>query len=288
MEELNVMQRITQNTQHMSKGQRRIAAYINANYDQAAFMTASALGEAADVSESTVVRFAMALGFEGYPELQRSLQELIRNRLTNLQRINLTANLTEESVLVNVLKGDTGNLRSTMEETDPKVFKAAIQTLLGADTIYIVGHRSASMLAQFLGYYLNFVFPHVKVVSSGVQDVADQVIRIGERDALVAITFPRYSNRTIEATRIAHKKRAPIIAITDSRISPVAQLADHCLLAKSDMASFVDSLVAPLSLINAIIVGCGLKRGDDVKNYFEELERIWENQNVYSRKEEEA
>lgn len=282
----NIMQMITKNSIKMSKSQKRISKFITENYDQAAFMTAAALGEAADVSESTVVRFAMALGFKGYPDLQRSLQELIRNKLTNLQRINLTANLTDESALYSVLKSDMNNLRATIEEIDPNVFKAAIGCLLSADNIYIVGHRSASMLAQFLGYYLNYVFPNIKIVSAGSQDVADQVLRINDNDTLVAITFPRYSNRTIEAVRIAKANGASVIAVTDTTTSPAAQYADYCLLAKSDMASFADSLVAPLSLINAIIVACGLNRQDEIKNYFEELERIWDIQNVYSKKED--
>ena len=283
--EKDVMQRIASTRASMSKGQKRIADYIVTNYDSAAFMTASALGETVQVSESTVVRFAMALGYDGYPGLQKSLQEIIRNRLTNVQRINLASNLTEESALVSVLKSDMANLRSTIENTDSKVFKNAIQCILGSKDVYIVGLRSAQMLAQFLGYYLNFVLPNVKLVGGGVLDAIDQLMRIGENDVLIAITFPRYSTRTVEAVQVAKAKGAKVIAITDSTLSPIAPPADYALMARSDMASFVDSLVAPLSLINAIIVACGLNRKESVASYFEELERMWEDSNVYSVKD---
>jgi len=276
------MQRISSLRNKMSKSQKRIADYIISHYDQAAFMTASNLGEIVEVSESTVVRFAMSLGFDGYPGLQRSLQEIIRNRLTNVQRINLSQNLTEESVLVSVLKSDMNNLRNTIENTDSQVFKNTIQCILNANNVYVMGLRSAQMLSQFLGYYLNFVLPNVRVVGSGVLDAIDQLMRIGKDDVLIAITFPRYSTRTVEAVQVAKSKGAQVIAITDSTLSPIVGPADFALMARSDMASFVDSLVAPLSLINAIIVACGINRHDAVSQYFDELERVWENFNVYS------
>ncbi|MDL2225912.1 MurR/RpiR family transcriptional regulator [Eubacteriales bacterium OttesenSCG-928-M02] len=280
--ERDVMQRIANARHRMSKGQKRIADFIVNNYDSAAFMTASALGDAVQVSESTVVRFAMALEYDGYPGLQKSLQEIIRNRLTNVQRINLTSDLTEEAALANVLKSDMANLRNTIENLDAQVFRSAIQCILNAKDIYIMGLRSAQMLAQFLSYYLNFVLPNVKLVGAGVLDAIDQIMRIGEGDVLIAITFPRYSTRTVEAVQVAKAKGAQVIAITDGDMSPITPPADYALVARSDMTSFVDSLVAPLSLINAIIVACGMNRKEEVAAYFEELERMWEDFNVYS------
>ena len=281
--ERDVIQRIAAVRPKMSKGQKRIADFIVNSYDSAAFMTAATLGKAVHVSESTVVRFATALGFDGYPGLQKSLQELIRNRLTNVQRIHLVSNLTAQSALESVLKSDMANLRSTIEETDAAVFQNTIQCILTAKNVYVMGLRSTQMLAQFLGYYLNFVLPNVKIVGAGVLDALDQLMRIGENDVLIAITFPRYSTRTVEAVQVAKNKGAKVIAITDSNLSPIVAPADFALMARSDMASFVDSLVAPLSLINAIIVACGLSRSESVSQYFDELERVWEDTHVYSR-----
>ena len=283
--EYDVIERISKMRPQMSKGQKRIADFIVTNYDSAAYMTACALGEAVMVSESTVVRFAMALGYEGYPELQKSLQELIRNKLTSLQRINLASNLTDESAVISVLKNDMANLRMMVEQTDTLVFKQAIDCLMGAKHIYILGLRSASMLSQFLGYYLGFVFDNVNVLTTGMMDTLDQMARIKEEDVLMAITFPRYSTRTIDAVNIAKDKGAKVIAITDGQLSPIAKPADYCLMAQSNMASFVDSLVAPLSLVNAIIVACGLRRKEFVKEYFSELEAMWERDNVYQNKD---
>ena len=283
--EYDVIERISKMRPQMSKGQKRIADFIVTNYDSAAYMTACTLGESVMVSESTVVRFAMALGYEGYPELQKSLQELIRNKLTSLQRINLASNLTDESAVISVLKNDMANLRMTVEQTDTQVFKQAIDCLVKAKHIYILWLRSASMLSQFLGYYLGFVFENVNVLTTGMMDTLDQMARIKEEDVLVAITFPRYSTRTIDAVSIAKAKGAKVIAITDGQLSPITKPADYCLMAQSNMASFVDSLVAPLSLVNAIIVACGLRRKEFVKEYFSELEAMWEKDNVYQIKD---
>lgn len=270
----------------MSKGQKLIAEYIMAHYEKAAFMTASRLGEQVGVSESTVVRFADLLGYDGYPALQKALRELIRNKLTTVQRIEMTSELNDPGTLLKtVLKSDMNNIRSTIEEIDEDVFNAVIDSMFAANTIYILGMRSSAPLAQFLGYYLSFILPNVRVVTSGVSDIFEQLIRVSDKDVLIGISFPRYSSRTVEAVHFAKKRGAKIVAMTDSKLSPLTKWADHTLLARSDMASFVDSLVAPLSLINALIVAVGQRKREDVSSYFNELEDIWSQYNVYVGKE---
>lgn len=283
MQDIDVIQRINSQRPTMSKGQKRIADYTAKHYDSAAFMTAAALGEKAEVSESTVVRFAMALGYDGYAELQKSLQEMVRNKLTNLQRINLL-NKTGENTAASVIKSDINNLRATLDYIDPNIFDAAVEFILASKAIYIVGHRSASVLSRFLAYYMDFILPNIKELPAS-QDAFDQLARAGEGDLLIAISFPRYSALTMECVRIAKERGAGILAITDGRLSPLVPLADYYLYARSAMASFVDSLVAPLSLLNAIIVACGSSRDEDVVKHFEELEQIWAEYAVYSQEE---
>ena len=268
-----------------SKGQKLIAQYLINSYDKAAYMTAARLGARVGVSESTGVRFAIELGFEGYPELQKSLQELIRNKLTSVQRIQLTSDLKQDDVLKSVLKADMANIRATIDSIDNTAFNASIKALLDAEKVYIVGVRSAAPLAQFLAYYLNFVLDNVITVNMVVSDAYESMVRISEKDVCLGISFPRYSRRTIEAFTFAKSHGARLIAITDSPFSPVAELADHALIARSDMASFADSLAAPLSLINAIIVATSLQRKDEVYERFSQLESIWGRQNVYVTKE---
>lgn len=269
----------------MSKGQKLIAEYIMNNYDKAAFMTASRLGEVVGVSESTVVRFANMLGYEGYPRLQKSLQELIRNKLTTVQRIEMTSDLEQSEVLKHVLKADVSNIRATIEEIDLQVFENVVKSLLGARQLYIMGMRSAAPLAQFMGYYMSFMFDNVRIVTSGVNDVFEQLIHIGPGDVIIGISFPRYAGRTIDAMKYSKNRGATTIALTDSKLSPLTGYADHTLLAKSDMASFVDSLVAPLSLINAIIVATGLIKKQDIAADFNRLEKLWSEYRVYVEKD---
>lgn len=269
----------------MSKGQKLIAEYIINNYDKAAFMTASRLGEKVGVSESTVVRFANELNYDGYPRLQKALQELIRNKLTSVQRIEMSQEMDQSAVLRTVLKADTANLRHTMEEMDEGIFQQVVEALLSARRIYVLGLRSSAPLSQFLSYYLDFVMDNVVMVTSGLSDMFEQLIRIGPEDVLVGISFPRYSNRTIEAMHFARGKGAQTVAITDSRLSPLVGLSDSALIARSDMASFVDSLVAPMSLINALIVAISLRRSDQVSEHFKSLEQIWSQYNVYGTRE---
>ncbi len=285
MDNQDLIHRIDSGYKHMSKGQKLIAEYIMKNYDKAAFMTASRLGNIVGVSESTVVRFANALNYDGYPRLQKALQELIRNKLTTVQRIELSADMDQSMVLKNVLKADMHNIRSTIEEVDNEVFNAVITKILEAKNIYVLGLRSAAPLAQFMGYYLNFIFNNVRVVTSGINDIFEQLFHIGKGDLLFGISFPRYASRAIEAMKFSKDREADTVALTDSFLSPLTHYADYSLLAKSDMASFVDSLVAPLSVINALIVGIGQVKKEEISFGFHQLEDIWEEYQVYIEKE---
>ncbi|MBQ2662176.1 MAG: MurR/RpiR family transcriptional regulator [Clostridia bacterium] len=265
----------------LSKGQRKLADYIMANYDRAAFITAAKMGTTVGVSESTVVRFSYALGYDGYPELQRALQDMIRNKLTAVQRIKLNTDMDEDDVLKSVLKADMQNIRSTIENIDNQAFKDAIEALEKAEHIYVIGLRSAAPLAQLLSYYLNFILDNVVSVSTRMNDIYESMLRIGENDVCIGISFPRYSARTVEALKFAKGHNAKIIALTDALHSPIAALADYPLIAKSDMVSFADSFVAPLSLINALIVALSLRNEDKVCEHFNMLESVWGTQKVY-------
>lgn len=281
----DLIERLNLSGRRLSKGHRRIADYIMAHYDKAVFMTASTLADAAGVSESTVVRFAVALGYDGYPELQHALQELARHRLTASQRFEMATEIQEEDVLPTVLKADMLNIRHTVEEIDAAAFSEVVRRLLAARTIYVLGLRSAAPLAQFFGYYLHFIFDDVRVVAAGTSDVFETIARIQPTDVLVGISFPRYSTRTLEAMRFAHENGAQVIGLTDGPMSPLHREADICLSARTDMASFVDSLVAPLSVINALLVALGLKKKDDLNRHFAKLEGIWDAYSVYINKE---
>ena len=247
-------------------------------------MTASKLGEYVGVSESTVVRFAAALGYSGYPQLQKALQEMIRHRLTASQRFEMTSDMDPAQVLHKVLKADIQNIRSTLDEIDLNAFEQAIDMIIQARSIYVMGLRASAPIAEFFVHYLKFIFPNVRVVTSGVSDVFEQLSRIGEGDLLIGISFPRYTSRSIEAMGFARQQGAALIAITDGPLSPLHSTADVCLMAKSDMSSFVDSFAAPLSLINALIVALGQRRRSEVSDYFEKMERIWSEYDVYLAK----
>ncbi len=271
-----------------SKGQKQIARYILEHYDKAAFMTASRLGVTVGVSESTVVRFATELGYDGYPHLQRALQEMIRNKLTSVQRMEVAGDrMGGRDVLQTVLHADTDMIRVTLDEIDRDAFQGAVDALMGAKRIYILGVRSSSALASFLGFYFNLLFENVTLVhTNSVSEIFEQVLRVGPGDVLFGISFPRYSKRTLSAMKYARDRGARVIALTDSQLSPLARVADHVLLARSDMASFVDSLVAPLSVINALIVAVGMSRRDEIEQTFNKLERIWEEYDVYEKPED--
>lgn len=266
-----------------SKGQKMIANYILNSYDKAAFMTASKLGKTVCVSESTVVRFAAELGFDGYPAMQKALQEMIRNKLTSIQRIEVSNDLIgNHDVLSTVMQSDMEKIRMTLEEADRESFDESVQAIISARRIYILGVRSSGALAGFLAFYFGLIFDNViHVGESSTSEIFEQIVRIGEGDVMIGLSFPRYSQRTVEAMRFARDRGATVIAITDSAVSSVAKTATHLLLAKSDMASFVDSLVAPLSMINALLVAVTRQRTTEVSKVFEKLEKIWTEYGVF-------
>lgn len=284
MDNKDLFVKIEQLKPKMSKGQKRIAQYITDNYEKAAFLTASRLGEEADVSESTVVRFAIMLGYEGYPTLQKSLQELTKNKLTTIQRLDITSDLHMVNVLSNVLKSDMLSIKSTLEGIDPGMFLKVVEEMLTAKRVFILGVRSASLLVQFMGYYLNYLLDDVRVVTSGVGDVFEQLIKLNEDDVLIGISFARYATRTIEGMELAKKHGAKVIAITDSEVSPLCKYADISMFAPSETTTFVDSLVSPLSLINALIVAISINKKSEVTNHLQSLEKIWDQYAIYETK----
>lgn len=270
---------------HFSKGQRRIANYIFENYDKAAFMTANRLGAVTGVSESTVVRFAYELGYDGYPAMKKALQEMITNRLTSVQRIKVNKTIMDEdNMLHSVINSDIDKLRATVEEIDEEEFSRAVDTIVKADHIYIVGMRSSSALANFLGFYLNMLFPNVHVINEGyASDIFEQLMRITTDDVLIAMSFPRYSRKTLAAIKFARDRDVEVISITDTETSLAALMSNIRLYAKSNMLSFVDSLVAPLSLINALIVSAAKRTDGDLIEQFAQLEDIWAEYQIYEK-----
>ncbi len=266
-----------------SKGQRLIGQFIIEHYDKAAFMTAAKLGTTVGVSESTVVRFASEIGYEGYPQLQRALQEMIRNRLTSVQRMEVTSDqIGDSDVLTKVLNQDIEKIRRTLEETSKQDFNQAVDAIVAARRIYILGVRSSSALARFLSVYFHYIFDNVTLIdTTSSSEMFEQILRIGRQDVFIVMSFPRYSKKAVQASDYAYKQGATVVAVTDSAASPIADYSTHLLLARSDMASFVDSLVAPLSIINALIVAVGLKKKSEIANTFSRLEGIWEEANVY-------
>ena len=265
-----------------SKGQKLIAQYILKNYDKVAFMTACKLGEEVGVSESTVVRFANALGYSGYPKLQDALQELIKNKLTTVQRVDMVTEFKDDSaILKKILKSDMDNIKETLDEIDEKAFEEAANRILKAKRIYILGMRSSFTIAQYIGFYLGIILDSVHVVRMDMGDAFEQVVKINEDDVLISISFPRYSKKSYQIVSYAKEKGAHIISLTDSLFAPVASLSDNLLLVKSNMASFVDSLVPALSVANALIVSVGMKEKENIKQQFDDLETMWEKYSVY-------
>ena len=270
-----------------SKGQRRIAQYIESSYDKAAFMTASRLGKMVSVSESTVVRFAVELGFDGYPSMQKALQEMVRNKLTSVQRIEVTNDrLGDQDVVSMVLQADWESIRMTSEALDRRVLDQAVEAILRAKNIYIVGVRSSAVIATFMSFYFRNIFDNVHLVSSSAtSEMIEQMLHVSQGDVVIGISLPRYSSRTVQLMEFARDSGAEVVAITDSLEAPAAKRADHTLLAKSDMVSVVDSLVAPMSLVNALILAIGQKKKEDLSRIFENLEGIWQEYEVYERVE---
>ena len=271
-----------------SKGQRAIAKYITQAYDKAAFMTASRLGKTVGVSESTVVRFAVELGYDGYPSMQKAMQEMVMNRLTNVQRIEVANDrFGDQDVVATVLQSDAEKLRQTADLLDRDAFRAAVNAILKAKRIYVLGVRSAAPLASFLGHYLSFMFYDVNVVtSSATSEVFEKLVTINSEDAVIAFSFPRYSTATIKGAEYCRSVGAAVIGLTDNRVSPLAKHCDHLLLAKSGMVSLVDSLVAPMSVINALIVALAASRERELSKTFNALERVWEEYHIYEKQDE--
>ena len=282
----DVLSIINRKRSAMSKGQRRIADYIETEYDKAAFMTAAKMGKTVDVSESTVVRFAVSLGFAGYPEMQKAMQEMVLNRLTSVQRLEVANDrIGDHDVLSAVLQSDMDKLRRTEETLDREAFTKAVDAIVDAKRVFILGVRSTAPLAQFLGYYLRYLSDSVHIVTaSGAGAMFEQIVGVNAEDAVVTFSFPRYSSTTVKGAQYCRSAGATVIGITDSMISPLAENCDHVLLAKSDMLSLVDSLVAPLSVVNALIVGVSQRREKELSKRLSALEDIWENYNVYEKR----
>lgn len=268
----------------LSKGHKRIADFIKTNYEKASFMTAANLGKAVGVSESTVVRFAAHIGFEGYPELQQYLQEMVKSHLTSVQRMDVAASRFEgDDFIDKAFAADIEMIKATRDGISREAFAKSVEAINKADKIYILGVRSSASLASFAAFYFRFLYKNVVLVdTSAASEMFEQMFRIGSDDVCIAVSFPRYSNQTVKALSFARKRGAAIISITDGEMSPIAQYATHILVAKSSMVSFVDSLVAPLSLINALIAASAREKREDVYNDFKELEKIWDEYHVYS------
>ena len=281
----DILTYIQENMSSFSKGQKLIANYILQSYDKAAFMTASKLGKTVNVSESTVVRFAAELGFDGYPSMQKTLQEMISNKLTAIQRVEVSKErIGNQDVMTMVMQSDIEKIRMTLDETDQVSFNQAVGAIANAKRIYILGVRSASVLANFISFYFRFMFDNVvSVDTSSISEVFEQIVHISADDVFIGLSFPRYSKRTIKAMQYAKDQGAKVVAITDSKVSPLTKIADVSLLAKSDMASFVDSLVAPLSLVNALIVAISREKAVHLESSLNRLESIWEEYDVYEK-----
>ena len=284
----SILKKIEQGFDGFSKGQKSIANYITAHYEKAAYMTAAKLGALADVSESTVVRFACQLGFDGYPEFQRALRELVRTNLTSFQRVEVSDSIIgDKDILTQVVLSDAEKLRNTLDTIDRGAFENAVDKIIGAKRIYILGVRSSATLAGFLHYNLQMAFDNLTLVqTTSGSEMLEQIMRIDKDDVMIAISFPRYSKRIINAVEFAKDKGADVIALTDSNASPIAQSADQVLTASSDMASFVDSLVAPMSIINAIAVSVAKKKKEELTVRLKTLEEIWDEYDVYDKEHE--
>ena len=282
-----LLNKIDKNYEQMSKGQKLLADYILKNYDKAVFLTAAKLGKVVGVSESTVVRFATQLGYQGYPGFQKALEELVRNKLNSIQRMEVTyGRISQSEILASVLQSDIEKIKLTLANMDQNAFELDVETILNAKRIYVVGIRSCAPLANFLSFYLNLIFDNVTSVhTNSSSEIFEQLIRIGAEDVIIGISFPRYSMRTLKALEFASNRKAKVITLTDSVHSPMTLYSSCNLIARSDMASIVDSLVAPLSVVNALVVALCMKKQKDVIATLETLEQIWDEYQVYSSDE---
>lgn len=279
----SLMSVINQKYKTMSKGQKLLAQYTIDNYQKVAFMTASKLGETVGVSESTVVRFANALGYNGYPKFQDALQELIKTKLTTVQRVEMTNSdySSCKKILENVLKNDIENIKESMDFIDESSYEEVIEALISAKKVYIMGLRSSIYVAKYLGYYLNYILNDISIVRMDMGEPVEQLMKIKEGDVLISITFPRYSKKNQRVVEFAKEREAKIVAITDSKNAPIAKLSDYLITVKNNMVSFIDSLVPAFSVANALIIGVAMKEKDDIKGYFNELEEIWKQFEIY-------
>jgi DNA-binding MurR/RpiR family transcriptional regulator len=286
-EKIDAISRINQNYKEMSKSHKKLATFVLDHYDNAAFMTAAKLAKAVNVSEATVVRFAYALGYDGYPEFQEALAEWVKGKLNSVQKIGAKyGNSTQQEIINSVLGADIEKIDDTIEHLDPQAFELAVESILAAKRVYIIGLRSCKPLAEFLQFYLNMVRDNIILLdSTSTTEIFEQMLRINENDVVIGVSFPRYSMRTLKAMEMANDKNAKVISITDSIHSPMCLYSSCNLFARSDMVSIVDSLVAPLSLINALVVAICLKKPDDVKKSLESLEYAWDNYQVYLKDE---
>ena len=282
----DIMAALQANASVFSKGQRRIAQYIMEEYDKAAFMTAAKLGQTVGVSESTVVRFAVSLGFDGYPSMQKAMQEMVLNRLTSVQRLEVASDrIGNQDIVSMVLQSDMEKLRRTDETLSREDFQKAVDAIVAAKRVFILGVRSAAPLANFLGYYLRYLSDNVHIVTaSGAGEMFEQIVGVNSDDAIIAFSFPRYSTTVVKGAKYCASAGAVVIGLTDSKLSPLAKECDIVLLAKSDMVSLVDSLVAPLSVVNALIVALAAQREESLSKTFDTLERVWEEYNVYEKR----
>ena len=285
MKDKDLLKVIESKYDDFSKGQKKIADYIFENSDKVAYMTANKLAKTVGVSDSTVVRFAVEIGFLGYPEFLKTLREVVSSKLTSVQRMEITSSsFSKEEVLDMVINADIDKLKKTLININRDDFNNAVETIIKAKTIYIIGVRSAASIAGFLGFNFNLMFDNVKLVNTNsVSEMFEQILNIGKDDVIIGISFPRYSRRTVKALKYAKSCDAKIVAVTDSMMSPLNEYADYSLIARSDMASFADSLVAPLSLMNALIVAIAMNKSEEISNTFKKLENIWDEYEVYDK-----
>lgn len=286
MENLTLIEKLNRKGGRLSKSHRKLAEFINNHYDKAVFMTAAKIADVVGISESTVVRFATAMGYDGYPQMQKTLQEIVRHRLTSVQRFEMTARQSEEDAISSVLSMDLRNIRSTLDGVNKEVFGQTVDVLSRSRQIYVLGLRSAAPIADFFGYYLHRIFDGVRIVNNiNHTTIFETISRIGPEDTLFAISFPRYSNRTLESMNFARSRGAKVIGLTDGPLSPLHDASDLCLDAQTEIASFVDSMAAPMALVNALLTVLGIRNQEALMHHFSELEGLWDKYRVYANKE---
>lgn len=285
MEQPTLIDKLNKNGSRLSKSHRKLAEFISQHYDKAVFMTAARLAQVVGISESTVVRFATALGYEGYPQMQRTMQEIVRHRLTSAQRFAMTTDLPVKDAIDSVLRMDMRNIRTTLEQINEEAFDRAVDIISSARSIYVLGLRSAAPLAAFFTHYLHYIFNDVRTVKDLSHDIFETISRIDKQDVLIAISFPRYSNRTLESMHFAHSRGATVIGLTDGPLSPLHDASDICLDAQTEIASFVDSMAAPMSLVNALLTALGIRNQETLTSNFSDLEGIWDKYRIYAGRE---